>query len=207
MVVEIVIRGKEAQQLKEAMQGVAFRALMQKAALEREDHPLALQAHELASNAAQAAAIIRGVEDEPAMEKEPRAKNPGNLRILIVEDHEDTAEMLRTYLEVELPDSEVKVFRNAQETLAGLGDFQPNMAILDISLGENRPDGYQLLRSLRDSRDLKQTAFIALTGHASDRARALKEGFHTFLAKPADPLQIMRSIVKALLRQRASEAT
>ena len=68
-------------------------------------------------------------------------------------------------------------------------------------------DGYSLIRSLRPLAGDRggATPAVALTAYvrAQDRMRAVDAGFHTFVAKPVDPAELI-SVVAGLLDSRAS---
>ena len=107
---------------------------------------------------------------------------PGTLRILIVDDNEDGAEMLSDLLQ-----AQGYLARVAHDGPAGLRAaalFNPDVAFLDIGLPVM--DGYELAARLRELPRLKTLRLIALTGYgqASDRERTRAAGFQHHLVKP-----------------------
>ena len=113
-------------------------------------------------------------------------------RVLIVDDHVDSAELIAEVLAAQGHRTRV-----AHEPLAALQaalEFQPQVAILDIGLPGM--SGYDLLRSLREKRELSECRFIALTGHTeqADRRRSRDAGFQTHLTKPFD----LRAVLSAV---------
>ena len=108
------------------------------------------------------------------------------LRLLVVDDHEDTVE----FLAAALADygAEVKVATSAHEALGVLHDHRPHVIVSDLSMpGE---DGFQLIQRIRAQRS--RVTAIALTAHArsQDRERALAAGFQVYLAKPIEPARL-----------------
>lgn len=112
------------------------------------------------------------------------------LRVLVVDDDTDSraviAEMLLQF------GAEVLTAASAHEALQAVELWAPHVLLSDIEMPVE--DGYSLLQKVR-SRDGKRGNFIpaaALTayGRPTDRVRALKAGFQTYLAKPVDPHEL-----------------
>jgi len=108
------------------------------------------------------------------------------MKILIVEDDEDSRDMLETILEYH--GAEVKT---AENVAAGYAEFMrevPSVLISDVGLPEQ--DGYDLIRRIRQLPANKggDVPAIALTGYVSlqDQAQALSAGYHEHLPKPID---------------------
>jgi CheY-like chemotaxis protein len=82
---------------------------------------------------------------------------------------------------------------------------RPEMLISDIGLPE--VDGYDLIQEIRREHGHASETIpaIALTAYArsEDRMRALRAGFHAHIAKPAEPAELLATIVSlAKLRDR-----
>ncbi len=109
----------------------------------------------------------------------PRAERA--LRVLVVDDNEDAAELLGQYLERVGHDTCVAY--DGPGALEALEAFRPDVAVLDIGLPGM--DGYELAQTIRARRD-GSIRLIALTGYgqASDRIRAKQAGFDEHAAKP-----------------------
>jgi CheY-like chemotaxis protein len=106
------------------------------------------------------------------------------LRILIVDDHEDSAEMLSMLLA-----GKGHTTRQALDGTAALAvaaAFMPHVGLLDLSLPGM--SGYELAQQLRAVPGLSHIRLVAVTGHGSDahRARARAAGFTEHLLKPVD---------------------
>ena len=113
-----------------------------------------------------------------------------NLRLLVVDDHEDTVE----FLAAALADygAEVRVATSVKEALSVLAEHQPHVLVSDLSMpGE---DGFGLIQRIRAEQ--VPVAAIALTAHArsQDRDRALSAGFQTYLTKPIEPARLGHAI-------------
>ena len=120
-------------------------------------------------------------------------------RILLVDDNDDTREMLRIVLA--LGGAQVTVAASADDALAILlTESRPDVLVCDI--GMPGMDGYDLLRHVRrlGAEHGGRIPAIALTGHASaqDRDRARAAGFQAHLAKPVQPDDLLAAIVMEL---------
>jgi CheY-like chemotaxis protein len=86
---------------------------------------------------------------------------PAARRVLIVDDHVDSADIIAEALETE--GHETRVAYNPLSAMAIAAEFRPDVAILDVNLPSM--DGYELGAALRA--DLSECRFIALTGDAT----------------------------------------
>jgi PAS domain S-box-containing protein len=115
-------------------------------------------------------------------------------RIVLVEDHGDSREMLVQALQDS--GAAVVAFASAGEALPALEAVGPSVIVADIGLpGE---DGYAFVRKVRvhPSRAIRSVPAIAVTayGTPADRAEALSVGFQEHLAKPVDPRLLVDAI-------------
>ena len=106
------------------------------------------------------------------------------LRVLVVEDNEDTAECLRSLLGQ--CGYQVMIAHTAQEGLTAARKIQPHVVLCDIGLPDS--DGYVVASVLRQSGDTSGARLIAVTGYGEprDRRHALAAGFDQHLVKPVD---------------------
>jgi len=127
----------------------------------------------------------------PAPSREaPLADRP--LRVLVIEDNEDGAEMLRELLE--LRGHEVQVASCGPTGVEAAHRFLPDVVLCDIGLPGM--DGYAVARALRSAPDTTSMKLIAVTGYGqeSDRARSLEAGFDVHLTKPVHPDALARTL-------------
>jgi CheY-like chemotaxis protein len=128
---------------------------------------------------------------------EPLGNSSPALRVLVVEDNFDSAEMLALMLE--LNHHEVRVTHDGPSALAVMQEFQPQVVLCDIGLpGMN---GYEVAQELRARSEFKKTRLIALSGYGrdEDRHRSRESGFDSHLMKPVEPdvLEALLSSVRA----------
>jgi PAS domain S-box-containing protein len=140
--------------------------------------------------------VAQGPTEEKGRDRERHAQGTAaTRRILIAEDDQDAAEMLRMMLAY--TGHEVRVAADGIQAAALAEEFHPHVALLDI--GMPRMDGYETARSLRQAHG-NGIVLIALTGWGQDedKARALKAGFDHHLTKPADPDVLQRLIAEVV---------
>src|SRR5258708_4852991 len=92
------------------------------------------------------------------------------MRVLVVEDNRDAAEILRSLLEV--CGFQVSVAHTSQEGITAARQQQPHVVLCDIGLPDG--DGYTVGSVLRQSSYTIDSRLIAVTGHgeALDRCKA-----------------------------------
>jgi PAS domain S-box-containing protein len=121
----------------------------------------------------------------PAPSGEARPAPAGvSRRILVVEDDEDSRQMLRRLLEL----SGHRV-AEAEDGLSGLEQtlaLRPDVVLIDVGLPEL--DGYQVAGRIRAA-GLTDVVLIAVTGYGQleDRLRADAAGFDAHITKPVNP--------------------
>src|SRR5262249_50894326 len=106
------------------------------------------------------------------------------VRVLAVDDEEDSARMLDQMLRLE--GATVRTAFSGADALDAVLSFRPDILVLDI--GMPIQDGYELLPHLRRAlnADAGSLPAIALTGFAGaeDSARAAAANFQAHVAKP-----------------------
>ncbi len=115
-----------------------------------------------------------------------------SLRVLVVDDHPDLLSMLD--LMMQRRQYAVCTARSGAEALAIAPDFSPHVVVSDIGMPDM--DGYQMMRSLREKRDLAPFKAIALTGYDYELEgdSAQNAGFDAQLTKPIEFSQLFETI-------------
>ena len=103
------------------------------------------------------------------------------VRVLVVDDNVDVAELLSEALQIE--GFQTAVAYDARMALERWPSFLPHAAVLDVGLPQL--DGYQLAQSVR-ARHGRKPVLIAATGYGqdTDRLRAVGAGFDCHFVKP-----------------------
>ncbi len=124
------------------------------------------------------------------------ASDGGTGRILVVEDDEPIADVLRRTLRQE--GHEVRSAADGVEALAVAEEFVPDLVILDLGLP--KLDGAEVLRRLRAESD---APILVLTARAEldDRVEGLDSGADDYLVKPFERRELLARM-RALLRRR-----
>ncbi|HEY0174343.1 MAG TPA: response regulator, partial [Pyrinomonadaceae bacterium] len=141
--------------------------------------------------------------DRPAHGGDAEAALPPlvGLRVLLVDDDEDTLEMLRIF--VRRAGAEVTAVSSASAALEASESVRPDVVVADI--GMPSVDGYEFIQRLRALGPERggETPAVALTAYAAeaDRVRALRTGFNAHLAKPVDPDALVDALVNLAARQ------
>jgi signal transduction histidine kinase/CheY-like chemotaxis protein len=120
---------------------------------------------------------------------------PGALRVMVVDDNVDAAQMLAALLEVQ--GHAVSVEYDAKGALERVRREHHEVLLLDIGLPDL--DGYELARRLRSQPESADATLVALTGYgqSQDRKEAEQAGFDHYLVKPADMDQVNEVLAAA----------
>ena len=112
-----------------------------------------------------------------------------HLRLLIVEDHRDTAELLSNLLEMR--GHEVAIAESVKDALRLAGEKSFDLVVSDVGL----PDatGYDLMRELRARMPIRGIA-ISGWGRPEDIARSREAGFSEHLTKPVGLQKLEQAI-------------
>lgn len=107
------------------------------------------------------------------------------LRVLVVDDDEDTAQSLALLLR--LFGHESHAAHSGASALARAGELAPDIVFLDLLMPE--VDGFEVARQLRQRCLNPKPVLIALTGYGDEtfRRRCHEAGFNFHLLKPVDP--------------------
>ena len=131
-----------------------------------------------------ASPTIEAVDGACALQAMPR-----RLKVLVVDDHQDGAQMLSMLIEADGHACQVR--HDPADALALASCEPPDACVLDIGLPGM--DGVELARRLRGQPATADALLIALSGYAQDRDRdtALAAGFDHYLVKPVEPEQLL----------------
>jgi signal transduction histidine kinase/ActR/RegA family two-component response regulator len=118
-----------------------------------------------------------------------------HLRVMVVDDNADAAQMLAALLEVQ--GHVVSVEYDGRGALERARRERPDVLLLDIGLPDM--DGYELARRLRAQPENAGATLVALTGYgqSQDREEAQQAGFDHYLVKPADLDQVNEVLARA----------
>lgn len=111
--------------------------------------------------------------------------SPAPRRVLVIDDHQDSLEMLVELLRLEGHDAHGA--SDGPRALELAGSLAPHVILCDLSLPQM--DGYEIARRLRARPQSSAMRLIAFTGHNDPASieRAREAGFDDLVAKPIDP--------------------
>ncbi len=150
---------------------------------------------------------VRAVAIAEAEPSEAQAEAPGarpqrrvelaDVRVLVVDDNEDSVEVVRVVLEE--AGASVTTAASAAEAL-GVLDGQRPVDVIVSDIGMPGMDGHALMRRIRAAGELQTVPAIALTAYArgEDVVRAKRAGYQEHLTKPVDSRKLVET-VKALV--------
>jgi signal transduction histidine kinase/CheY-like chemotaxis protein len=136
-------------------------------------------------------AAVAGSTPEPIVQPDTRAAH-----ILIVEDDEDTLELLQSTFEAK--GFRVTTAESATQALELAPQNSIDLIVSDI--GMPNMDGFEMMRSLRQLPNMRDVPAIALSGYVSQRdtRMALAAGFNAHMSKPVEPAELLATIDQLL---------
>jgi DNA-binding NtrC family response regulator len=120
------------------------------------------------------------------------------LQILVVEDHPDSATILRDRLQA--MGHEVMTVGDGQAALDALQQFTPGLIFLDIELPDPKLNGIEVLKRVRKEWPDLPTIVMTAYGTVQRAVDAMKEGATDFVAKPFDMEYLNLVVGKTLER-------
>jgi CheY-like chemotaxis protein len=120
-----------------------------------------------------------------------------DLKLLLVEDFEDT----RLFMRLELEELGFIVFEaeNGQVAVDTAAREHPDVILMDLTLP--LMDGFTATKLIRQNDELKNVPIIAVTAHQEDdfRSDAKASGFDAYVTKPID-IPWLKELIAGLLR-------
>lgn len=110
-------------------------------------------------------------------------------RILIIEDDESIAKLQKDYLEI--AGFEVDICLTGLQGLNALRQNTYNLLILDVMLPEM--DGFDILRSMQDSKDIP-VLMVSAKKEEIDKIRGLSLGADDYITKPFSPGELVARV-------------
>jgi len=116
------------------------------------------------------------------------------MRILVVDDNEDSAETLAMYLQSN--GHRVRTADNGLAAVETAAEFRPDAVLMDLGLP--KLNGYEAARQIRSERG-HEVLLVAVTGwgQEADRRRSRVAGFDHHLTKPVELDKLRRLLAAA----------
>jgi len=118
-------------------------------------------------------------------------------KVLLAEDDADIQKVVRMSLKMKGV-KEVVVADNGEECLAKLGEFAPDVILLDVMMP--KLDGYATCRKLKENPATREIPVIFLTAKAQhyEVKQGMEVGALGYLIKPFDPMTLYDQICELL---------
>ncbi len=136
--------------------------------------------------------LAERIPDAVTTSMQPRSSE--RRRVLVVDDQEDSREMLKMLLESR--DHHVLDAADGPTAIELIARERPDVAFIDIGLPIMT--GYEIAQQIRARRDLDHVVLVALTGYGapSDVSRARDAGFDEHVIKPAELARLEQILTK-----------
>lgn len=120
------------------------------------------------------------------------------MKLLIVEDDADTADMLNVFFQTQGYDTEVVAW--GEEAVKASRQNPPDAIVLDVRLPDI--DGFEVCRRLRDSFVTARIPIVFLTekNRQVDKVTGLEMGAVDYITKPFDTKELKLRVQNALRR-------
>jgi CheY-like chemotaxis protein len=130
------------------------------------------------------------------------AKELYGIKVLVVDDDQDTRELLEWVLK--RAGAQVTVAASVKGALEAIDAHPPQVLVSDIAMPEE--DGYSLVKQLRARPPERggRIPAVALTAHSmvQDRLLSLRAGFQSHVPKPVVPEELVE-VVASVVYQRS----
>jgi DNA-binding response OmpR family regulator len=125
-------------------------------------------------------------------------------KVLIVEDEQDVAELIRFNLAREGYD--VRVALNGTEALRQAREFHPEVILLDIMVPQL--NGWEVCRRLKQEPETRTVPVIMVTGRVEegDKVLGFELGADDYVTKPFSPRELVARVRAVLRRGRPAES-
>ena len=129
----------------------------------------------------------------------PAAATTRHLRVLVVEDNPDTADMLN--IAVAHLGHTTRLAHDGATAIDIAAEFAPDLILLDIGLPAM--SGYAVARALRERAEFNHVHLAAVTGwgQEEDRRKAREAGFDSHFTKPLSPAAL-EHLLATIAKQR-----
>ena len=129
-------------------------------------------------------------------------ENEKTRRILYIEDHEDTRELVTLLLAQKSYEVITGTTIESGVALAGTGDF--DLYLLDSWLPDG--SGLELCKQIRQFDKTTPILFYSAAAYAADSDLALKSGAQAYLVKPSQPSDLCDLVTELIDRSRQTRS-
>jgi signal transduction histidine kinase/CheY-like chemotaxis protein/CHASE3 domain sensor protein len=137
------------------------------------------------------------VKKEPSHVAEWNEKEDSNYKVFVIEDDESLLDLISQ----ELLDNGFTVtqFTNGDQAIDALKHEVPDAVILDIMLDKGNIDGWDIMRFIKEKKELKQIPVI-ISSALDERDKGLANGAEEYFVKPYKTSQLSKIVMQLLLK-------
>ena len=103
-------------------------------------------------------------------------------RVLVVDDDQNIAELIRLYLEKEM--YEVRIAYDGKKAMSIFYEWTPDLVVLDIMIPQM--DGYEVCKHIRKAGNIP-IIMLTARGEVIDKVLGLELGADDYIVKPFEP--------------------
>ena len=115
-------------------------------------------------------------------------------KIMILEDDEATAELIKFYLQEE--GYQVAVSTRGEGFMAKVAEYRPDLITLDILLPD--ADGFSIFKSLQQEEGTRNIPVIFVTVKEGEKEKGIKMGASGYIVKPFNEEEL-KGTIKSIL--------
>jgi len=115
-------------------------------------------------------------------------------KIMILEDDEATAELIKFYLEEE--GFQVAVSLKGKGFMAKVAEYQPDLITLDVLLPDT--DGFSIFKKLQQDERTRNIPVIFVTVKEGEKEKGIKMGASGYIVKPFNEEEL-KGAIKSIL--------
>jgi PAS domain S-box-containing protein len=120
------------------------------------------------------------------------------VNVIIVEDDHNLATLLKT--ELEESRFHVKVLNDGETALNTIKTEQPDAIVLDIMLGDNGMNGWEIIKEMKKEDHLKAIP-VFISSALDEKEKGMALGANEYLIKPYQPSTLSKLILQTLLKK------
>jgi len=115
-------------------------------------------------------------------------------KIIILEDDEATAELIKFYLQEE--GFQVAVSTRGRDFIAKVAEYKPDLITLDVLLPD--ADGFNIFKELQQNKQTKNIPVIFITVKENEKEKGIKMGASGYIIKPFAEKEL-KGTIKSIL--------
>ena len=125
-------------------------------------------------------------------------KNNGNVKVLIIEDDQDTVEVISMAFQLHWPEVSFVSAKMGGEGIELVASESPDVVILDLGLPDM--DGFEVLQRIRRSSEVP-VMILSVRKDEASVVKALKYGADEYVTKPFRQTELLERLKALVLKK------